>query len=488
MEKTEFFLSLVPESGQLSRKEKPMKKPGIFLRLLPAVLAVVLLAPGTAPAAAVPDFVALAKELKPAVVNISTSKLVKPKRPTLPGPQSPNNDFFDEFFNRFFQGQPNVPRKERSLGSGFLISREGYILTNEHVVDGADEIKVRLDDGRSFTAAVKGQDSKLDIALLKIDAGGELPAARLGDSEALEVGEWVMAIGNPFGLSETVTVGIVSAKGRVIGAGPYDNFIQTDASINPGNSGGPLFNSQGLVVGINSAIVSGGQGIGFAIPINAVKDILPQLKETGHVVRGWLGVTIQPMTPQLAESFGLKEAKGALVSEVIKDSPAARAGLRRGDIIVSLDGKEVDNIGDLPRLVAAIPVGEKIKIGLHRDGKSMEVTAKVGKLAETEEETSTAEGASAGTLGLTVVDVTPDAARAYGLASEKGALVTAIDPSGPAADSDLRPGDLIIEVDGSQIDQVKDFAEIAGKAKKGQVLRLLVQRGESVFYTTIQME
>jgi serine protease Do len=465
-----------------------MKKPGNLLRLLLVVPAMALLVPVAVPAATVPDFVALAKELKPAVVNVSTSKVVKPKRPRLPGPQSPDNDFFDQFFNRFFQGQPTVPRKERSLGSGFIISPDGYILTNEHVVDGADEIKVRLDDGRSFTAVVKGQDQKLDIALLKIDAGGDLPVARLGDSDALQVGEWVMAIGNPFGLSETVTVGIVSAKGRVIGAGPYDNFIQTDASINPGNSGGPLFDSQGRVVGINSAIVSGGQGIGFAIPINAVKAILPQLKKTGHVVRGWLGVTIQPMTPQLAESFGLKEAKGALVSEVVKDSPAERAGIRRGDIIVSLQGKEVENVSDLPRLVAAIPVGEKINIGLLRDGKKIEVTATIGKLAETEEKAGTAPGGSAGTLGLTVTDVTPDAAQTYGLTGDKGALVTAVDPSGPAADSDIHPGDLIIEVNSKRVDTVKEFAESVKKAKKGQVLRLLIQRGESVFYTTIQVE
>jgi serine protease Do len=465
-----------------------MKKPGNLLRLLLVVPAMALLVPVAVPAATVPDFVALAKELKPAVVNVSTSKVVKPKRPRLPGPQSPDNDFFDQFFNRFFQGQPNVPRKERSLGSGFIISPDGYILTNEHVVDGADEIKVRLDDGRSFTAVVKGQDQKLDIALLKIDAGGDLPVARLGDSDALQVGEWVMAIGNPFGLSETVTVGIVSAKGRVIGAGPYDNFIQTDASINPGNSGGPLFDSQGRVVGINSAIVSGGQGIGFAIPINAVKAILPQLKKTGHVVRGWLGVTIQPMTPQLAESFGLKEAKGALVSEVVKDSPAEQAGIRRGDIIVSLQDKEVENVSDLPRLVAAIPVGEKINIGLLRDGKKIDVTATVGKLAETEEKAGTAPGGSAGTLGLTVTDVTPDAAQTYGLTGDKGALVTAVDPSGPAADSDIRPGDLIIEVNSKRVDTVKEFAESVKKAKKGQVLRLLIQRGESVFYTTIQVE
>jgi serine protease Do len=275
--------------------------------------------PGPA-AAAAPDFVALSKELKPAVVNISTAKTVRPRRPVLPGPRGPQMDPFEEFFVRFFQGQPNIPRKERSLGSGFIISADGYILTNNHVVDGADEIKVKLADGHSFAATVKGTDAKLDLALLKIDTGENLPVAKLGDSNKLQVGEWVMAIGNPFGLEQTVTVGIVSAKGRVIGAGPYDDFIQTDASINPGNSGGPLFNTAGEVVGINTAIIAGGQGIGFATPVSAAQAIIPQLRETGHVTRGWLGVSVQPVTEELAASFGLDKPRGALVTEVIKGS------------------------------------------------------------------------------------------------------------------------------------------------------------------------
>ncbi len=433
-----------------------------------------------------PDFVTLAKNLKPSVVNISTSKLIKPRHPQAPGSHNPN-DFFDQFFNRFFQGQPMGPHKERSLGSGFIISKDGYILTNNHVVDGADEIKVRLFDGRSYTAKVKGTDPKLDIALLKIDAGKDLPAARLGDSGKLDVGEWVMAIGNPFGLSETVTVGIVSAKGRVIGAGPYDDFIQTDASINPGNSGGPLFNPQGEVVGINTAIVAGGQGIGFAIPINEAKSVLQQLKSTGHVVRGWLGVTIQRMTESLAKSFGLKQAEGALVSGVTQGSPADKAGIKRGDVIVSYEGKKVENVSDLPRLVAETPVGKTVKVGLIRSGKSLDVSVKVGKLSESGAQTE-ATGQGAGNLGLDVIDVTPDIAHRYNLPREQGALITEVAPTGPAADANLHPGDLVIEINGRQIKSAADFHAAVGAAKKGAVLRLLIQRGDSVFYTTLQVE
>jgi len=457
-----------------------MRVQPIFAALL--LLAVATLAfPRPTPAATVPDFVVLAKDLKPAVVNISTSKTVRLRRPVLPGPRSPQQDFFD----RFFQGQPQTPRKERSLGSGFVISADGYILTNDHVVDGADEIKVRLSDGRNFTATVKGLDPKLDLALLKIEAGDKLPVARLGDSGALKVGEWVMAIGNPFGLEQTVTVGIVSAKGRVIGAGPYDDFIQTDASINPGNSGGPLFNTAGEVVGINTAIVASGQGIGFAIPINAAKSILTQLKETGHVSRGWLGVSVQLVTEDLAESFGLKEPKGALVAEVIADSPAEKAGIKRGDIILTFDGHEVDAINDLPRLVAATPAGKEVRLSVFRNGKTIEVTATVGKLQEEREETETA-GASSDRLGLNVADVTPEVAQRYGLQAGKGALITGVDPAGPAAASNLHPGDLILEVNGRETRSATAFRAEVEKTKPGEVLRLLIQRGDALLYTTVK--
>lgn len=461
-----------------------MRVKPIFAAFLFVITAALLL-PAPTPALPAPDFVALAQELKPAVVNISTAKTVRPRRPVMPGPRSPHQDFFDDFFDRFFQGQPQTPRKERSLGSGFIISADGFILTNDHVVDGADEIKVRLSDGRTFTASVKGVDPKLDLALLKIEAGNHLPVARLGNSGALKVGEWVMAIGNPFGLEQTVTVGIVSAKGRVIGAGPYDDFIQTDASINPGNSGGPLFNAAGEVVGINTAIVASGQGIGFAIPIDAAKSILPQLKETGQVTRGWLGVSVQVVTAELAESFGLKEAKGALVAEVIKDSPAEKAGIRRGDIILRFDGHEVDALNDLPRLVAATEVGKEVKLTVFRDGKTRDITATVGKLREGDASTETT--ALSDGLGLSVTDITPEAARHFGLRGDRGALITSVDPTGAAAESNLRPGDLILEMNNLEIVDVASFRSALGKAKPGEMLRLLIQRGDGLLYTTVKV-
>jgi serine protease Do len=372
-----------------------------------------LVAAGPVPAASTPDFAALAEQLRPAVVNISTAKTVQPRAPVFRGPQHPGRDLFEEFFERFFQGMPQPgPRTERSLGTGFIISDDGYILTNDHVVDGADEIKVKLADGRTFSATVKGLDPKLDLALVKIEAGKNLPAVKLGDSDQLRIGEWVMAIGNPFGLEQTVTVGIVSAKGRVIGAGPYDDFIQTDASINPGNSGGPLFNVSGEVVGINTAIVSGGQGIGFAIPVNMAKQIVPQLRDDGKVTRGWLGVVVQPLSEELAQSFGLERPRGALVSEVVKDSPAERAGFKRGDVILRFDGREIDERNDLPRIVAATRVGKSVPVVVFRDGKEREFTVEIGKLAGDEAAVAGA-GEAEGQLGLKVAPLTAETARRY---------------------------------------------------------------------------
>jgi serine protease Do len=447
------------------------------------VLLVIAL-PLPATAAAVPDFVSLSQQIKPSVVNISTSKTVRPKRPMLPGPRSPYKDFFDDFFEHFFEGHPGVTRKESSLGSGLIISEDGYILTNDHVVSNADEIQVRLADGRTLNASIKGLDPKLDLALLKIDAAERLSPARLGDSDNLKVGEWVMAIGNPFGLKQTVTVGIVSAKDRVIGAGPYDDFIQTDASINPGNSGGPLVNTDGEVVGINTAIIAGGQGIGFAIPINAAKSILPQLKKTGYVTRGWLGVTVQQLSEELAESFGLKEPKGALVSEVANGSPAEKAGIKRGDIIFSFDGEDIVTMNDLPRLVAATPVNKTIELVVFRNGRTLKFSVKVGKLEEPERKVA---AGPAGSLGLTVSDVSAEAVRIYSLESDKGALVTAVDPLGPATESGLRSGDLILEVNGRETADASAFRTVLAQAEKGEVLRLLIQRGKSLFYTTLKV-
>ncbi len=464
-----------------------MKLSNRALRLFP-VLLMALLLPADLLAVESPDFVTLAQDLKPAVVNINTSKTVKSRRPLLPspGPRSPHDEFFEEFFDRFFRGQPTPPRKERSLGSGFIISKDGYILTNNHVVEQADEVNVTLADGRDFKAEVKGLDPKLDVALLKIDTDEELPVARLGDSDGLKVGEWVMAIGNPFGLEQTVTVGIVSAKGRVIGAGPYDDFIQTDASINPGNSGGPLFNIHGEVVGVNTAIIAGGQGIGFALPINAAHAIIPQLKATGHVTRGWLGVSVQQISEELAASFGLDKPEGALVAEVIAASPAQKAGFERGDIILEFDGKKVAEVSDLPRIVAATEVGREVEVKIFRDGKERELSVTIGKMAE--EVAAAGQKAGKGALGLTVTDLTPEAAQIHGLDTSKGALITAVDPEGPAAGSNLRPGDAILEVNGKEIGSAADFAKVADQVESGKVLRLLVQRGENLFYTTLKAE
>ena len=436
-----------------------------------------------------PDFAALAAKLKPAVVNISTEKTVKPRMPSFREPEAPGgNDPFDEFFERFFRGAPQSPRKARSLGSGFIISEDGYILTNDHVVDGADEIKVKLSDGREFKGEVRGLDPKLDLALVKIDAGASLPTAKLGESDAIKVGEWVMAIGNPFGLEQTVTVGIVSAKGRVIGAGPYDDFIQTDASINPGNSGGPLFNIQGEVIGINTAIVSGGQGIGFAIPVNMAKQIIPQLRDAGRVIRGWLGVTVQALNQELADSFGLEDTHGALVNEVVKGSPAEKAGLQRGDIILAYDGQRIAELNDLPRLVAATPVDKTVTVTIFRDGKERTVKVTVGKLDEGAQETAVGDKEMSGTLGITAANLTPELVERFSLEGTEGILITRIDPDGPAAQANLRVGDLILEADGKEVKSVSEFEEIVGRKSAGKVLRLLIQRKSALLYTTVTLK
>jgi serine protease Do len=389
-------------------------------------------------------FSQLAEKLKPAVVNISTTMVVK-EQPFLGGRPSPfgERDPFREFWEKFFGGEIPRERETRSLGSGVIINKEGYIVTNNHVVEHAKEIIVTLHNERDYRAEVVGRDKKTDLALIKIGAKEDLPVVPLGDSEELGVGEWVLAIGNPFGLAETVTAGIVSAKGRVIGAGPYDDFIQTDASINPGNSGGPLFNFWGEVVGINTAIIATGQGIGFAIPINMVKELLPQLKEKGRVTRGWLGVMIQGVTSQLAESFGLKEEKGALVSQVIKDGPAEKAGLKQGDIILEFDGKEIKNFGDLSRIVASTPVGKTVTMKVFRNGQIISLQATV---AEMEEPTEVAKAPTRKPLGITVQNITPEIVRDLGLETTTGVVVTGVDPGSPGANAGMRRGGRAIEM------------------------------------------
>ncbi len=448
-------------------------------RLFVAVIACAVALPGISSARTVaPDFVELSKRLKPTVVNIRTAKNVKPKQ-RIRRPQNPfGDDFFDDFFGRFFGESPQQrPRREQSLGTGFIISSDGYILTNNHVVNGADEVMVKLSDGRELKGEIKGLDEKLDLALIRISDKEKLPVAELGDSDSLEVGEWVMAIGNPFGLAQTVTAGIVSAKGRVIGSGPYDDFIQTDASINPGNSGGPLFNAGGKVIGINTAIIAGGQGIGFAIPVNMAKSVVSQLKEKGKVTRGYLGVRFQPLTADLARSFGLDSEKGALIASVEKDTPAEKAGLKAGDVIVEYDGRPINDGNELPRYVAATPIDKKVKLTIVRDGKKQDVTLTVGKLKDGEGEGG-ASGSETERLGITVQELNRELAGRLNLRDGKGLVITEVKPGTPADDAGIAPGTLIIEINGQRPETMEAFAALAARIKKGDVVRLLLRRAD----------
>ncbi len=344
----------------------------VLTRQLPIILFVAALCciPVASSAASAPEsFAPLVKKEMPSVVNISTKQVVKVQQPSPFGdPQ------MDEFFYHFFGGRPQREQVRQSLGSGFIISADGFILTNNHVVDMARDIKVAMADGRVLDAKLIGKSKEIDIALIKVEANG-LPAVTLGDSEALEVGDWVVAIGNPFGLSHTVTAGIVSAKGRVIGVGPYDDLIQTDAAINPGNSGGPLFNTRGEVVGINTVIIATGQNLGFAIPISMVKEVLPSIKEKGRPDMGWLGVSAQPVTPDLAEALGLQEPVGAVINGITKGSPADKAGIKRGDVIVAMDGKKILDPAELPRMVAFGHIGKTITLNVMRQGAPVEIKA-----------------------------------------------------------------------------------------------------------------
>ncbi|MEA1935355.1 MAG: Do family serine endopeptidase, partial [Thermodesulfobacteriota bacterium] len=357
------------------------------------------------------SFADLAEKLKPAVVNISTTKVIKRggiKRFKFPfGDDFPLNRFFggDEFFRKFFGDIPEGAFKQKSLGSGFIISKDGYIFTNNHVVEKADKIKVKLSDGKEYDAKVIGKDAKTDIALIKIKPSNSLPVVEFGDSDKLRVGDWVIAIGNPFGLEYTVTAGIVSAKGRVIGSGPYDNFIQTDASINPGNSGGPLFDLKGKVVGINTAIITRGQGIGFAIPIKMAKGILSDLKTKGKVIRGWLGVSVQDITEDIAKKLGLKDAKGALVNDVFEGDPADRAGVKTGDIILEVNGRKIKDTHELLRIVATLSVGKKIEVKILRDGKEKSLRIVIAE-REKGEKLASAEKVKKH-FGMTVQEITP---------------------------------------------------------------------------------
>lgn len=435
------------------------------------------------------SFADLADSVKDVVVNISTTQVLKesPMQPFM-APNSPFREFFgDEFFKRFFGDMPQGQMKTHALGSGFIIDEDGLIFTNNHVVEKADEIKIKTYSGKEYDAKVVGRDPKTDIALIKITADGKLPkAAKLGDSNAIRVGDWVMAVGNPFGLGNTVTAGIISAKGRIIGAGQYDDFLQTDAAINPGNSGGPLFNMNGEVVGLNTAIVAQGQGIGFATPINMAKDILAQLK-TGKVVRGWLGVMIQDITPELAESFGITETKGVIIADIVPDSPAEKAGLKRGDIVKSLNGKTIDNANMLSRSVAALGPESTATIQVIHEGKTKDVKVTIGTMPEETPDQKRGTAKTESAFGISVQNITPELAQKYSLdENETGVVITELKPGTPAAEARLRPGDVVKEANRQKVQNARDWKQITQKMKKGETLLLLVKRGANTFYVAIK--
>ncbi len=438
---------------------------------------------------ALPNFVQLAEKMGPIVVNISTTQRVR--RGQSSDQPFEGNDQLNEFWRRFFGDQfatPQQPFSRQALGSGFIIDPKGLILTNNHVVENADKITVKLSDDREFEGKLVGRDPRTDMAVLQIsDSSKSFPAAVLADSDRLEVGEWVLAVGSPFGLSNSVTAGIVSAKARHIGAGPYDDFIQTDASINPGNSGGPLINLRGEVVGINTAIFSrtgGNLGIGFAIPINLAKSILPELIQKGKVTRGWLGVTIQPITPEIAESLGLEKDRGALVADVAKDSPAAQSGIRVGDVIVEYNGKDIKTSSDLPLLVAQTPVGSTAKLTVLRDKKQVPMTVKIAQLKDAE---VVATAPQKNQLGLAVQNITPEMAESLGADKPAGVVVTSVQPGSVAAEAGIRRGDVILEINRTTVGNTNDFQKLAAQAKPGENILFLMRRGGNNLFVALQV-
>jgi serine protease Do len=459
---------------------------GFYWQGLPTASALVTESGKSGSAADMPgSFADLTEMLSPAVVNIKATKIEKVRdfhRPNVP--EGPFGDFFEHFFRQMPQSPGNRPRQ--GAGSGVIISDDGYILTNNHVVEGATELTVTMNNKKEYKAKIVGRDPKTDLALLKIDAGETLPSATLGDSEELRVGDWVLAIGNPFGLKHTVTSGIVSAKGRIIGAGPYDDFIQTDASINPGNSGGPLFNMEGKVVGINTAIIPQGQGIGFAIPVNTAKPLIPQLIEDGEVTRGYLGVSIQTITPDLANALKIEEQKGALVSDVVPDGPAENAGIKRGDLIVAYNNRKVEDSHDLPQLVAETAEGQKATVTLIRNGKKKDIRVKVGRLPSDETVLSESHHSEQGKWGFALEDMDRRTAERLGRKDDRGVVVVDVQPGSPAALAGIRRGDIILEVNQEPVDSVRDVKKrIAGSDDKDSLL-LLVNRNQGSFFVGLK--
>ena len=420
-------------------------------------------------------FARVAEQVGPAVVSITTEQVAGDfQHPRTGGP-------FDEFFERFFEGGPPQQRRT-SLGSGVIVDAAGYIITNNHVVERADEIDVQLSDENVVQGTVVGTDPETDLAVIKIETDRPLPVAGLGDSDQMAVGEWVLAMGNPFGFGHTITAGIISAKGRIIGQGNYDDFIQTDAAINPGNSGGPLVNLNGEIVGINSNIVSssgGNMGIGFAIPSNMARKVYNQLVDHGSVTRGWLGVSIQALTPELARGFGLDGQKGALVSDILgEESPAGQAGIRAGDLIVEIEGKPVDSNTHLVHLVADLVPGDTAEVKYYRDGKLNTTRVTLGKRAEatTAQGGEPAGGDEPGRLGVTAQDLTEQLAQQMGATSPSGVILVSVDPDGPASEAGLRRGDIIVEANRQKIGGVDDLERIMREIPESEDILLRIER------------
>ncbi len=427
------------------------------------------------------------------VVNISTTRVIKARD------EAPFDLFDDPFFRRFFGDQlphPNVPKehKEQSLGSGVIVSADGYIVTNNHVIEKSQEIKVLLTNKRDYKAKLIGADPKTDIAVIKIEATG-LPALAWGDSNKLRVGEIVFAIGNPFGLNSTLTMGVISAVGRAnVGIADYEDFIQTDAAINPGNSGGALINARGELVGINTAIVSrtgGYQGIGFAVPSGMARQVMESLIKYKKVVRGWLGVSIQEVTSDLAEEFGAKDLRGALVSGVMKGSPAEKAGIKQGDVLLSFNGKEVEDTGHLRNMVSQSPVGAKVKVKVLRQKKEMELEVTIAELpkklgeAASEEETGGSQEESNALSGITARELTPELAKRFGIEEgEAGVVVIKLEAGSRAFEAGIRPGDIILQINQKDITTIEDFKKAASRIKsKDRTLLLIRRKGEDLFLT-----
>ncbi len=461
--------------GALAATRGPWRPAPVLAQAPPALQAPILpvqmpLTTGT--------FAKVAEAIKPAVININTVSRAAG------GGRTPFEEFFgEEFFRRFFGDVPErIP--QRSLGSGVIIDPSGIALTNAHVVEKATEIEVITLDGGKHKAKAIGVDKKTDLAVLKLDDGrAKFAFARLGDSDRMQVGDWVIAVGSPFGLQATVTAGIISAKARQIGQGPFDDFLQTDAAINPGNSGGPLVNMQGEVVGINTAIVAGGSGIGFAIPSNMARKIYTELSTRGRVSRGWLGVSIQPLTSDLANSFGAKDTKGVLVSDVVTDSPAGKAGLKPGDILLEFEGKRTEVPSDLQRAVGLATPGKDSKVKVWRDGSERTLDVKIGEAPdEREAQQRGTRGGTPTVLGMDVRPITPEVARQLNLKTSEGVIVARVDEGSPAAEAGIQRGDVIREINRQKIRSTGDYEKITREAKDGDRLTVLLQRGPMSLY------